>query len=861
MKIFIHSGTHWDREWYQSFQGFRFRLAGVTDGIIETLEKQDDYGIFHFDGQTIVLEDYLEIEPRKRERLTNLIRSGKIVIGPWYCMPDEFLCSGESLIKNLRRGHRIAREEFGTEPSKNGYICDIFGHIAQMPQIFAAMNIRHTVLGRGTNQHTTPTHFRWEAPDGTQVTAFKLDDRDGYSDFTAFAGSCPVTLPEAEFDAGVKAYIDRQTERSNIPVLFLLDALDHIGIRPETARYADAIRRLYPEAGVFHTNIKAMNDAQDEYFATLPVKAGELNETAKVNAGYLHLITNTLSSRYPLKKANDLLQTKLEKWVSPLYAFGLTGASQGFLTLADKYLLQNHPHDSICGCSIDVVHRDMMYRFRQADMIADELLKPFAASLAGEFPPLTPKAEGAGKLLRVFNPLPYAAKRALEAEITFESSWPKYAEPFGYENINRFHIADADGVVLPYGISDIRTFGGHDVYTVVFEAELGAACVTEFAVLPTPMPSRYPARLLTSALSASGDKLALKVNDNGTVDLTDLVTGEVYKNLLTLIDDGEIGDGWFHCSPAIDKRVTNTTAFAEVTENTCARVTFKITQTLRLPEGIDRAHHGTRRSDVYKDFTVTHYVTLAKASRFLEVRTVIDNNVGDHRLRLRFPTGCAGDTYFVSQPFCFTERKTGAAPGTDDWKEFGVIEKQTSGIAGKTDAKNNRRGFAFISAYGLHECGVSANGDIDVTLFRAFSKTVGTEGEPDGQLNETLEFRCVVEPLDGSETYASLQREQDFLQTGVRCATASGKPRKYRPLFAAGYPLIYSTAGLVETGSEIRLWNCSASDAEEKLLLPDGTTSAALTDLEGNVLQNLIVEDGSCTLRLGKWKIATVVYK
>ena len=38
---------------------------------------------------------------------------------------------------------------------------------------------------------------------------------------------------------------------------------------------------------------------------------------------------------------------------------------QGYLDVAWRWLIQNHPHDSICGCSIDAVHEDMFYRFHQ----------------------------------------------------------------------------------------------------------------------------------------------------------------------------------------------------------------------------------------------------------------------------------------------------------------------------------------------------------------------------------------------------------------------------------------------------------------------------------------------------------------
>ena len=63
MKIYVYSGTHWDREWYESFQGFRSRLVEMADALLDGLDRRSDYNVFHFDGQTIVLEDILEISP------------------------------------------------------------------------------------------------------------------------------------------------------------------------------------------------------------------------------------------------------------------------------------------------------------------------------------------------------------------------------------------------------------------------------------------------------------------------------------------------------------------------------------------------------------------------------------------------------------------------------------------------------------------------------------------------------------------------------------------------------------------------------------------------------------------------------
>ncbi len=104
-----------------------------------------------------------------------------MVIGPWYVLPDEFLVSGESLVRNLRLGRSIARS-FGAAPSNAGFVCDLFGHNSQMPQIFAGFGIHGALIWRGLN-HLQTRHVRWRSPDGTEIVAYRFPE-GGYCDYT-----------------------------------------------------------------------------------------------------------------------------------------------------------------------------------------------------------------------------------------------------------------------------------------------------------------------------------------------------------------------------------------------------------------------------------------------------------------------------------------------------------------------------------------------------------------------------------------------------------------------------------------------------------------------------------------------------
>ena len=128
------SHSHWDREWYKTFETFRLDLVDMINSLINIFKTKPDYKHFTFDGQAIILEDYAEILPEKIAELKSCIREEKISIGPWYVLADQFLVSGESTVRNLLIGEKLCKQ-FDGQVMKVGYIPDSFGHIAMMPAI------------------------------------------------------------------------------------------------------------------------------------------------------------------------------------------------------------------------------------------------------------------------------------------------------------------------------------------------------------------------------------------------------------------------------------------------------------------------------------------------------------------------------------------------------------------------------------------------------------------------------------------------------------------------------------------------------------------------------------------------------
>src|SRR5712691_3987128 len=404
LNIILVPHTHWDREWYQTFQQFRIRLVRTIDKLLDILDRDDKFSHFMLDGQTIVLDDYLEVQPEQEERLKRHIRAGRIQVGPWYLQPDEFLVSGESLIRNLQIGLQRAAEFGGG--MRIGYVPDCFGHIAQLPQIFQGFGIDNAIFWRGVGAEAHKSEFYWAAPDGTQVLVAHLADPLGYSNARL------MPLEAEEFATRVKLLTAQILPKATTNTLLFMNGSDHLEPQdglPETIEAANKLlAHINPEhekilthyGHLDHNGLAKHIDSIHVRIGTLPQYIEAIQQQIERSPGtslqtlsgemrssqYSHLLPAVLSTRMWIKQQNTAMEHLLERWIEPLTAWAWKlGAPypKGLVKLAWKYLLQNHPHDSICGCSIDQVHRENSVRFAQSQQIAESVLTRTMVSLTG----------------------------------------------------------------------------------------------------------------------------------------------------------------------------------------------------------------------------------------------------------------------------------------------------------------------------------------------------------------------------------------------------------------------------------------------------------------------------------------------
>ncbi|GIQ61492.1 hypothetical protein PACILC2_00600 [Paenibacillus cisolokensis] len=315
--IHVVSHTHWDREWYMPFEAHHVRLLKTMDTLLDLFEQDPEYRSFYLDGQTIVLEDYLQVYPEKRDKLIELAKEGKISAGPWYVLQDEFLTSGEANIRNLQVGHRDARP-FGAV-SKIGYFPDSFGNMGQAPQLLRQAGIDTAIFGRGVKatgfdnkvedaaaQESPFSELRWVSPDGSEVLGIL------FANWYSNGNEIPVDKEAAKtfWDRAIAA-AERYASTSH---LLMMNGCDHQPPQTDLSAALRTARELYPDYEFIHSNfddyIKAV---KAELPQQLSVIKGELR--GQHTNGWYTLV-NTASARVYIKQKTRKTRRCSRKWPS-----------------------------------------------------------------------------------------------------------------------------------------------------------------------------------------------------------------------------------------------------------------------------------------------------------------------------------------------------------------------------------------------------------------------------------------------------------------------------------------------------------------------------------------------------------------
>lgn len=621
---------------------------------------------------------------------------------------------------------------------------------------------------------------------------------------------------------------------------------------------------------------------------------GELRSTAKTGQ-WSELMTGTASSRVPLKQANDAVEWLLARGADPLHAWarflGADRAQQPFLDLAWRQLLLNQPHDSIVGCSVDQVHRDMLYRFDQARLLGEMVsgeslteltdridtrgfgvdaqvvtvvnLATIATGPISRFSfecdaELEVREVAAGRRAALFDERGQAVCFDVLRRESPARAWPLTRREPGwyrcrpYREQVRYHVAAA--LEVPgLGYRTLRV---------------------AFVPADTCRPSVGPAPVVVNAARRrlENDRVSLSVEQDGSVTLRDRSTGVRYHGLHVFEDCGDTGDGWNHTFPKEDRTVLSTdpaarghvTVTAERAGPFCASLTVRFT--LRVPadaEAIPGPKDRMRRTRRTVRLAICTRFTLLAGERRVECRTTVQNTARRHRLRVLFPTRRDCSEWYGDSAFDVVQRPV-ALPDTTGWKEPAREETPVKNVAA---AQDQRAALAVLTC-GLQEACVrdTRAREIALTLFRSFAQTLYWEESRDSLLLGEVTGEYAIVPLRpaGARLPAILLCEVDRYKAPqfsyTRPAAGSGALPPCGTLLQAPAPLFLSTVKTSDDGRAVivRLVNPLARRVRAVVRLHRPVASVRRTDLREAGGVALPHRNGRIPLTLAAKEIVTL---
>jgi alpha-mannosidase len=697
--------THWDREWYEPFQRFRMRLVDVVDDVLVRAEADPDFR-FTFDGQMAAVQDYLDVRPENRDRFVDLVRRGQFAIGPWRVLLDEFLCSGENIIRNLRLGHRQAAELGGSMGV--GYLPDMFGHIAQMPQLLRGAGLHHAWVYRGVPSQVTGHAFRWVSPDGTGIrTEFLIAGYGNVSDLFDDPDDLPGRLTRRRGRWG-DAFGDDD--------VLAMYGTDHSGPLPMLMQVARELDGDLVDASAGRLRIATLHDyvtAFDPAAADLPVLHGELRSHARAN-----ILPGVISARPHLKQGLAAAERMVERYAEPLQALWGSSWPVTLLEMAWGKLIDCSCHDSVTGCGVDETAVQVAARIAEAGQIGQAVRDDVTAVLARTVP---------SDAALVVNPSPWPRGMVVELDLpaadgdgpvqlqTADGATVPVQELGRTERVLADETVDATELAAMFRrVHDRELFGrqvrevgidtaatppvltfhlaadpGDTRWDVMAQRARAARAAadrpgpwrvrtvdeprrTVLARIDVPALGFTAARLIplpdatagmtpeavtgTDAVTATpaglaGAGITVAVNADGTLRIA--ADGEVLDGVGRLVDGGDAGDSYNYAPPASDILVgAPDSVHVQVIRPGPVVASVLIRRRYAWPG------HSTPigRSEHTVPVDVDLLVELRSGEPFVRLEVSFDNRIRDHRLRLHVPCARASRVSQACGQFAVTER-------------------------------------------------------------------------------------------------------------------------------------------------------------------------------------------------------------
>ena len=885
-KVFVVPHTHWDREWFFTSDQAKVYLLKDLKDVLDHLEASGQYGSFLLDGQSSLIEDYLNWRPQERNRVEKLVKEKKLILGPWYTQTDQYLASGESIINNLRIGMKQS-DELGGHMNV-AYVPDSFGQESSMPQIYQQLGIDDAVLYRGFSlDDTKQSEFTWQGEDGSEISVFRM--ACGY-----FIGGVvdETKLAQLMTEEPFKTVVD---QASTDNVLFP-NGSDMAPLRFDLPEFIERLNQA--NKGKFTFEVASLED----YITAVKEANPELRLiTGEQDCGKdMRVHKSISSSRADLKALNTKLQNYLANVVEPVLALGsYFGLPYPAKTLEDlwKKMAKNAAHDSMGNCVSDRVNADIKARYQKVEDIATALvevtLRQISTGVKNDGHPIT---------LTVFNTLPVERGGVISKRI--------------YSPSRNFKIQDYNGQNIPFEItavkdvtelitsSTIQLDPGQAIYlpekVYQLDVNMQLASIPAFGYKQLSLVSEQDQEIdlptRQTGTKIENEFYQISVNVDGSLDILDKLNNHLYQKQAILEENGDDGDS-YNYSPAKQDLVSYSTAQPHRSQCIQNALSSKLIIDYDFSVPSDLAARAKGLTDV--KMPTQMIVTLDQASKLIKFELNVDNRLPkSHRLCIDFDSEVVTNTSIADIQFGTIKRPLTKKQALKDWHQNqGAWQEKPISIntvQSFVAMSDDERGLALIpQGVREYECIGKDNATIRLTVFRTYGmlgkrdllyrpgrasgdETVPT---PEAELNQHLSFELAMTTMQTGYDQAALASEVKAFETPLQVyqyaeflngrLTFPFNPVKRTAdpelsLFKTDDKLVISTVEQTEegTGYQMRLYNPLFHPVGDKITFNKQPQVVQLVDLLGNKITDLQVDNRTVVLpEIDHAKFMTVYFE
>ncbi|MBI2431422.1 MAG: hypothetical protein HYV26_00945, partial [Candidatus Hydrogenedentes bacterium] len=765
--IHVVSNSHWDREWVYPFEETRLLLLDFMDNLLNLLDSDPEFHSFTMDSQTLCVEDYLELRPEKRATIEKHVKSGRLIVGPWYSLPEEYCVNGESLARNLLVGHQVA-ESLG-RVSKIGYTPFSYGQTSQIPQMYLGFGIDTIIFYRGIN--TPKSEFIWEGVDGSRLLGMRFGCMSRFSYYVyvyrvlrygsddVFArydwdrGAAPFRLASARdprthyyvLDKDKKQWnhepiaeqlhklVRDESEHFTTSHICCMQGFDTSDPDPKETEIIKLCQELLPDHTIKLSSLEEYMAAMREEVKEPTVITGESRDPGSTGK-WTHLYGDVISARTRLRRANHKAEVALQRLAEPWSAIGSTVGGEYLKSAIDKcwkLLLQNHPHDTISGAGTDQMEKDSLFRFDQINIISEGLTR--RAMQAVQINIDNSDLAAGNVVMTVFNSCPFPRNGVVSCYLDMPDNMGYDAFTIhapGVKERRRVQVQQQfDWGTLVRNLQDISIeLRSKRVLCHVELDEIPAFGYKTFHLVRATQFPYEPGTLAPESNVLENEHVRAVFNSDGTIDLTHKESGHTYTGLHYLEDTGETGHTWVHMEPDQNETLTSHGFPCRISLEEAGpllarmRVDYYLQVPVGLTKNIDeqfrteRMDH-TARTEERRELAVTSRFTLRAGSHRLDVTTSLDNPCKNHRLRVVFPTRLKTDQTHAEVAYDVVARDIHVKP-TSAYYAKPNPQYPMHRFVDMTDGTN---GFAVLNT-GIREFEAMdrAERPLAITLLRAF---------------------------------------------------------------------------------------------------------------------------------------------